>query len=220
MTPPLVRRKLIPFAQSRELPPPRPMIESTSRGAAKARPVSTIALSGFAPNCVEQRRVDRFGAEQAHRLIDEPGITDPAVGDQQWPAQAELRGQARRVALNVPSPNTTRVRGRQSNETIRSKLYHRVSRKNSHADRAPETVADPVADLRHRRDRVRVRHLRNPDAAADRAAGAAGADRRGAGIARVPDVGRDGSSTSRRSPAASSACSAATSPIASAAGAC
>ena len=44
----------------------------------------------------------------------------------------------------------------------------------------PAPDADPVADLRHRRDRLRVRHLRDPDAAADRAAGAAGADGRGA----------------------------------------
>ena len=49
---------------------------------------------------------------------------------------------------------------------------------------------DPVDHLRHRGDRVRVRHLRNPDAAADRAARAARADRRRAGIARIPDVGR------------------------------
>ncbi len=47
-----------------------------------------------------------------------------------------------------------------------------------------------MADLRHRGHRVRVRHLRNPDAAAHRPAGAAGARGRGAGVAGVPDVGR------------------------------
>ncbi len=47
-----------------------------------------------------------------------------------------------------------------------------------------------MAHLRHCGDRLRIRHLRNSHAAAHRPAGAAGADRRGAGIAAVPDVGR------------------------------
>ena len=54
----------------------------------------------------------------------------------------------------------------------------------------PPTDQRAVADLRHGGHRIRVRHLRDPDAAADRAAGAARADGRRAGIARVPDVGR------------------------------
>ncbi len=47
-----------------------------------------------------------------------------------------------------------------------------------------------MAHLRHRRHRFRLRHLRNPDAAAHRQAGAAGTDGRRAGIAGVSDVGR------------------------------
>jgi hypothetical protein len=46
----LVRRKLTPFAQSSELPPPKATIESTPSGAAKARPRSTIEASGFVSN--------------------------------------------------------------------------------------------------------------------------------------------------------------------------
>ena len=47
----------------------------------------------------------------------------------------------------------------------------------------PPSASDarPVADLCDGRDRVRVRHLQDPDAAAHRAAGAPRADRRGAG---------------------------------------
>ncbi len=50
--------------------------------------------------------------------------------------------------------------------------------------------AGAVAHLRHRRHRLRVRHLRNPDAAAHRPAGAARVDGRRTGIAGVSDVGR------------------------------
>jgi hypothetical protein len=39
---------LIPFAQSSELPPPIATIESTPNMAARSRPASTIAESGFA----------------------------------------------------------------------------------------------------------------------------------------------------------------------------
>ena len=39
----------MPLAQSSELPPPSPMIESMPSGAANARPASTIAESGFSP---------------------------------------------------------------------------------------------------------------------------------------------------------------------------
>src|SRR5688572_32329870 len=54
-----------------------------------------------------------------------------------------------------------------------------------------QTCALPIlAHLHNRRDRFRVRYLRNPDAAAHRQAGAGGTDRRRAGIAAVSDVGR------------------------------
>jgi hypothetical protein len=50
MPPPLVSRKLIPFAQSSELPPPSATMESTRSGSANRTPDSIIVLSGFSPN--------------------------------------------------------------------------------------------------------------------------------------------------------------------------
>jgi len=47
MLPPLVIRKLIPLAQSSELPPPIATIESMPCQAADARPASTMRVSGF-----------------------------------------------------------------------------------------------------------------------------------------------------------------------------
>ncbi len=47
--PPLVSTKLMPFAQSSELPPPIATMESTPHAAAWIRPVSTMFVSGFAP---------------------------------------------------------------------------------------------------------------------------------------------------------------------------
>src|ERR1019366_4107839 len=47
MLPPLVSTKLMPFAQSSELPPPSATSASMPRAAATTRPASTMSVSGF-----------------------------------------------------------------------------------------------------------------------------------------------------------------------------
>ena len=88
----------------------------------------------------------------------------------------------------------------------------RESRAKQHVDHSCarcQADLDAMADLHHRGDRVCVRYLRTADAAADHSAGAAGTRRHRPGHARVSDVGSACCSMCRRSPAASSACSAA-----------
>ena len=100
----------MPLAQSSELPPPRPMIESIPSGAANARPASTIAVGVLAEVVERDRPRSRAVSSSAHSRGDMPAWTTPASATSSVPSKPEL---ARELAEpgEVPGPKTTRVRG-------------------------------------------------------------------------------------------------------------
>ena len=89
MRPPLVKRKLIPFASSRELPPPNATSESISSGAAKARPASTISQVGLLSKSWN-RRVMMPAAFSVSSAVDMTGADDSAIGDEQGSTEAQF----------------------------------------------------------------------------------------------------------------------------------
>ena len=143
---------------------------------------------------------DRRGFERPLYRGGVPGLDDAGVGDEQGAAEPQFACERPDPIRRVPPEDRPRPDleierdHREVNSIIRTTgpvaaaapvfPYADCRFRSGHP---PDT--DPMADLRHCRNRVRLRHLRNPDAAADRAAGIARADRRRARLARIPDVG-------------------------------
>ena len=166
----------MPFAQSSELPPPRPTMTSTPSGSAKARPGFDHRAVGIRPKPLEQEHVDPGALEE---LCGRIGMCRPARRRRR---QREVSG-ARR-ARAATRPETLERAGTEQDARERPE-FERNHRAVDSIIRPPATLT--CRDLRSktagltgtewlicgdRGYRIRVRYLRAADAAAHRRAGA------------------------------------------------
>ena len=83
----------MPLAQSSELPPPKPMIESMLSGAANSLPASTISVSGLDFEIMKAKDFDACLLQRGQRLVDVTRCNHAVVGDEQRTAKTQLSGE-------------------------------------------------------------------------------------------------------------------------------
>src|SRR5260370_5740704 len=114
MAPPLVNRKLIPLAQSIELPPPMATRKSTRCVCAQASPLSTCRVVGFSSTPSKTKTSRSALRRQAKARWGWPAASRP--GSVTKRTRVPHSSPTSSPSLDrQPGPNTTRVRGGKSN---------------------------------------------------------------------------------------------------------
>src|SRR6266511_3903000 len=121
MEPPLVRTKLMPLAQSMELPPPKPTSESIRASRAAAAPTATMAESGSWSKAWKPTTSIPPSARSARAFSTCPEATSPGSATSSVRRKPRPRASSGRRA-RLPGPNTMRVRGSKSKGPIRTIL--------------------------------------------------------------------------------------------------
>src|SRR5712692_8060824 len=121
MEPPLVNTKLIPLAQSMELPPPKPTSESIRASRAAAAPAATMAESGSWSKAWKPTTSIPPSARSARAFSTCPEATSPGSATSRVCRKPRPRASSGRRA-RLPGPKTMRVRDSKSKGRIRTIL--------------------------------------------------------------------------------------------------
>ena len=93
MRPPLVSRKLIPLAQSSELPPPRPMIESMFKWRSKLASRFNHSRVRIDFEIVKAKDFDSGLSQRRDCFVDVTRRNQTTIGDQQRPLKLQFARQ-------------------------------------------------------------------------------------------------------------------------------
>ena len=120
-------RKLIPLAQSIELPPPTPTMKSISCCRAKSTAGSTCRLVGFSSTPSKTKTSSPASRSDCAAALRMAGCFEARVGDQQDATAAQLAHQLAEARQRAPAPKTTRVGGWKSNGSRSQRAGSRCS---------------------------------------------------------------------------------------------